>query len=514
MTSEGHVTLLWQDPEDDTITGYRVLRGPDADSLAVIREDTGPNAISYTDTEAEAGQTHAYAVEARNAAGLSPISNTLTASVPSTEEEEVLIAQQQSDSTDEDELFSEIAYGSSPWGKSVYRYEWFSLSEGVLYQLDWGRAIHYGGMNDRLNVDLIHIFSPNWIVSQFEKTRRIFIAPATGTYTFEMKVSAPPGEGLEPGYYMSVTEIPFDAMDIVETPAYASDLPASTATTGRASLDHLVYLFGHNSAENYQMYGDDTDYDWLAIELEQFGTYRFACSGFYNNKPIFKIHIWVTGIYDSEGALIGEGYNRGGIRFSEGSDEPSTWSKRLCPNYGFTAPEDGTYYVSVKLEIISHRGDRSGFGLGVTKEDDCTGTTDTNCEVARYSASEYEIEAVGADVDWIRMPDLLANRRYKIRLSERPYPFSYLRPDDYTMPLEIESLYDADGNEISGENAGTTTTQVGTSHRGPWDSPSRTLIFETTVAGDYFLSVKGHEGGSSQYKVILTLLQDDSAPAE
>ena len=52
MTPEGHVTLLWLDPSDDSITGYRVLRGPDADSLAVIREDTGSTAISYTDTEA------------------------------------------------------------------------------------------------------------------------------------------------------------------------------------------------------------------------------------------------------------------------------------------------------------------------------------------------------------------------------------------------------------------------------------------------------------------------------
>ena len=88
MTPEGHVTLLWLDPSDDSITGYRVLRGPDADSLAAIREDTGSTAVSYTDTEAEAGQTYTYAVEARNAAGLSPLSNTRTATVPQNEEEE------------------------------------------------------------------------------------------------------------------------------------------------------------------------------------------------------------------------------------------------------------------------------------------------------------------------------------------------------------------------------------------------------------------------------------------
>ena len=92
VTPEGHVTLLWLDPSDDSITGYRVLRGPDADSLAVIREDTGSNVVTYTDTEPPAGQTHAYAVQARSAAGLSPMSNSLKATVPQNEEEEEPVA--------------------------------------------------------------------------------------------------------------------------------------------------------------------------------------------------------------------------------------------------------------------------------------------------------------------------------------------------------------------------------------------------------------------------------------
>ena len=82
LTPEGHVTLLWQDPSDDSITGYQVLRGPDADSLVVIEQDTGSGGTSYTDTAPPAGQTHTYAVKARNAAGLSPVSNTRTATVP------------------------------------------------------------------------------------------------------------------------------------------------------------------------------------------------------------------------------------------------------------------------------------------------------------------------------------------------------------------------------------------------------------------------------------------------
>ena len=88
--TEGQVLLSWFNPSDNSITGYQILRGPDADSLIVIEDDTGSNSTSYTDTAPPAGQTHTYAVKARNASGLSP-AGTATATVPAAEEEEVLI---------------------------------------------------------------------------------------------------------------------------------------------------------------------------------------------------------------------------------------------------------------------------------------------------------------------------------------------------------------------------------------------------------------------------------------
>ena len=88
VSPEGRVLLLWLNPADDSITGYQVLRGPDAGSLVVIEQDTGSSGTTYTDTAPPAGQTHTYAVKARNASGLSELSNTLTATVPASEEEE------------------------------------------------------------------------------------------------------------------------------------------------------------------------------------------------------------------------------------------------------------------------------------------------------------------------------------------------------------------------------------------------------------------------------------------
>ena len=82
--TEGQVLLSWSNPSDDSITGYQILRGPDAENLVVIEDDTGSSSTSYTDTAPPAGQTHTYAVKARNSAGLSP-AGTATATVPAAE---------------------------------------------------------------------------------------------------------------------------------------------------------------------------------------------------------------------------------------------------------------------------------------------------------------------------------------------------------------------------------------------------------------------------------------------
>ena len=100
VSPEGEVTLMLQDPSDDSITGYQVLRGPDDNNLAVIKDDTASATTRYTDPSPTTGQTHTYAVRARNALGSSPRSNTVTATVPKEEEEEepLIPAQQNSES--------------------------------------------------------------------------------------------------------------------------------------------------------------------------------------------------------------------------------------------------------------------------------------------------------------------------------------------------------------------------------------------------------------------------------
>ena len=110
VSPASQVFLFWSDPSNDSITGYQILRGPKADSLVVIEEDTGSSSTSYTDETPPAG-THTYGVKARNASGLSPLSNTLTATVPAAKEEEVLIVARQESVSDT--LVSNLGQASS-----------------------------------------------------------------------------------------------------------------------------------------------------------------------------------------------------------------------------------------------------------------------------------------------------------------------------------------------------------------------------------------------------------------
>ena len=76
--SDGTVTLSWDAPADDSVTGYRILRRkPDEgeNNLLVHVNDTGSTATEYTDNDVTPDVRHVYRVEAINAFGLSRRSN-------------------------------------------------------------------------------------------------------------------------------------------------------------------------------------------------------------------------------------------------------------------------------------------------------------------------------------------------------------------------------------------------------------------------------------------------------
>ena len=120
VSPESQVFLFWSDPSNDSITGYQILRGPDAANLVVIEDDTGSSSTSYTDATPPAGETHTYGVKARNATGLSELSNTTTATVPAAKEEEVLIVARHE--SNDDTLVSNLGQTNEPNGTAVGPY--------------------------------------------------------------------------------------------------------------------------------------------------------------------------------------------------------------------------------------------------------------------------------------------------------------------------------------------------------------------------------------------------------
>ena len=158
VSPDGDVLLTWFNfEENDSITGYQILRGPDADNMVVIEDNTGSSSTSYTDTAPPAGQTHSYAVKARNAVGLSPLSNTITATVPVAEEEEELITarHEETESTlfEKGELVTSHSFGSGPsQGRAIWSDEetiWITRTTATARLVDRvadtdGRADAYG----------------------------------------------------------------------------------------------------------------------------------------------------------------------------------------------------------------------------------------------------------------------------------------------------------------------------------------------------------------------------------
>ena len=76
--ADGTVTLSWDAPNDDTVTGYQILRRRPTEgenTLLVHVNDTGSTATEYTDRDVTPDVRHAYRVKAINAVGLGKQSN-------------------------------------------------------------------------------------------------------------------------------------------------------------------------------------------------------------------------------------------------------------------------------------------------------------------------------------------------------------------------------------------------------------------------------------------------------
>ena len=76
------VTISWTTPSQGSVTGYRILRGTDSNSLSAIVQNTDSTATEYTDSTVTAETTYYYAVLALSAEGDGAQSAAVSATTP------------------------------------------------------------------------------------------------------------------------------------------------------------------------------------------------------------------------------------------------------------------------------------------------------------------------------------------------------------------------------------------------------------------------------------------------
>ena len=82
LVEHNSLTLTWNNPQDTNITGYRIQRGTDANSLHTIEANTGSASTEYQDATVEPETTYHYAVKALSQDGAGTQSTTLSATTP------------------------------------------------------------------------------------------------------------------------------------------------------------------------------------------------------------------------------------------------------------------------------------------------------------------------------------------------------------------------------------------------------------------------------------------------
>ena len=347
------VTLTWDDPQDDTITGYRIMRrdpaADDPSQFSVLTEDTGAAETSYTDTDVTPEQNYAYRAQARSAQGLSDWSpdiqaNTLPASATQTPEATVSEPSNRdlptSTATKGYIAIGESATGSIKWrsDRDAFRVR---LESGVTYQIDLkGNATSDGTLTDPY---LSGINDDDWEIvpgtsndnsNKTLNSQVLFTPTERGSYYIVVRSAVEDNGPYSTGTYTVAIKVEGEADE------EHTDLIAAGPST-------IVFLgVGGEVEATIDYFADE---DWFKVVLSSGSTYAITVTGGLVDDSLTLEIPWLLGLFDSESQRLLMG-NRDGLGTErtqfEGTDG-------IVVAY-HTAENDGTYYVSVS----------SGFDVG------------------------------------------------------------------------------------------------------------------------------------------------------
>ena len=511
VSPEGEVMLVWQDPSDDSITGYQVLRGPAADNLAVIEDDTGSGGTSYTDATPPAGQTHTYAVKARNATGLSPLSNTLTATVPEPEEEPTVASHTSTEST----LVSNLAQtnpdtatvgprlgtnnrtavpfttGTNPPG--------YHLTSLRLYLTILGTdspTLQFSIRGDNGGLPSATVLSPlntstaltnSWALITFTTPDEVTLQPNTKYWLHLAATGATAGVQstesddedtesqedwrigdvrlIKPGAGAWITDPDGDTLKmkilghVVPT---IVDLPADITTTARLAVNGSV-------TDRLAPY----DVDWFAFTAEANTNYQFTANPGEKGLPYYLLKI-----FNDEGTELRSSRIAKKNGYYQGPDRVNS--------IAFQTDAAGTYYVSI--ETLNGNYSTVAYTLAMFGDDysdrgysdDITTTATVTVDGSGRNFEDFQNYLMRTDrnadssrtddVDWIRVA-LKANTTYEI-----VYDVACLHQG------RIEGIYDSTGTLLPG-----TTLEWPRKTKG-WCT-DLTTEFTPSADGDHYIAV-------------------------
>ncbi len=330
--SHDTVTLTWDDPNDDSITGYVILRRDkdihEEGTFVTVAPDTGSAATIYTDDTVEPSRQYVYRIKAINSHGLSEISSwvrgyTPAAPDPAPEPPAKPTGLSATVSHDTVTLTWDDPGDDSITGYVILRRNRDTDAEGEFTTLveDTGRA-DTSYTDDSVAAEMPYTYRIKAINEHGTSERSRWVHVET--------TAAPTPEGT-----------PDEGTPEQSVSEGDTDLPNDNSTLGRVAVG--------GSATG--AIGTAGDQDRFAVELEAGRAYRFDLTGSPGGGGTLP-DTFFRAIYDSAGEYQADSYNDD---FDGGRDS------RVM----FTATESGTYYARVS-------GDRDEVGSYTLRVTDVT----------------------------------------------------------------------------------------------------------------------------------------------
>ena len=368
------VTLTWDDPGDDTITGYVILRRiPAVDPQGQFSElvsDTGTDATTYTDDTVSAETRYTYRIKAINEHGVSERSRWSHINVPAAPEaaegdeqdgegdgggapgapgapgKKANVSEGGTDCPNDNTTTCEVDVGGSVTGDISSRTDFdqfrVDLEAGTRYQIDLEGAPTSRGTLPDPKLTLSDAggsrVEDNESSGVGANSRIIYTPTATGTYY----ARAGELDGETGTYTLSVIVLGANGASEADT-----DFPNNNTTSGKVEV-------GASVTGNVE---SATDKDWFEVDLEAGKRYQFDLEGAPNGRGTQPDPYLV--LYDGSANDIRD------------NDDLTPGNFNSAIVYDITAT--GTYYLEARGATIADTGT---YTLSVsdveTEEEPCT----------------------------------------------------------------------------------------------------------------------------------------------